>query len=88
VSDVIDRERQTRLSMWKRLLNAGGPDDVPASLLRQIDIYGGRRVSELTRRGQIPYREMGQGFPWLCCTRTDSVLLQTELASLLKRMNL
>lgn len=40
-ADAPDLEAQRRQDMWSRLLAEGGPNGVPATVLRQLGIYGG-----------------------------------------------
>jgi hypothetical protein len=41
LKDAGEQERETRRSMWDRLLEADGPLSVPPNLLRDLSIYGG-----------------------------------------------
>ncbi len=51
----VRAERARRDAMWAALLNAGGPDSVPPSVLRELPIYGRQQgiLGDLTRTKDV-----------------------------------
>ena len=53
--DAVGLERARRMGMWRAVLDAGGPNGVPPSLLRDLGIYGGAQGIwvDKARTGQV-----------------------------------